>query len=130
MKKIIRMAVMAAVMFTAVTTIAKAQDAQQQGGRRGGGRGRGANAVAILRDSLHVSDAILQKADSIQKAYQAKNQELMQSGGDMQSMRPKMMELRTQQNNDIKALLTDDQKAQFDKIMSAMMPGRRGGGQR
>ena len=38
-----------------------------------------------------------------------------------------MAELRTQQTADIKALLTDEQKAQFDKIMAAMPQGRRGG---
>ena len=83
MKKMIRMAMMTAAVFMAVTTVAKAQ---------GGGGGRGGNRVlAVLKDSLKVSDAIVAKADSI------------------------------------KALLTDDQKAAFDKIMAAMPQGRRGG---
>jgi hypothetical protein len=127
MKKMIRMAVMAAAMFAAVTTVAKAQDTQQQGGRRGGGRGP--NMTAILKDSLHVSDAVLAKADSIQKAYQEKQAPLMEAmrGGD-QDARQKMTDLRTQQTADVKALLTDDQKAQYDKIMAAMpQRGRRGG---
>jgi hypothetical protein len=126
MKKI-RMAVMAAAMFAAVTTVAKAQDAQQQG-RRGGGRGP--NVVSILKDSLHVSDAVAAKADSIVKAYQAKQQELRQSAnGDMQSVMPKMQELRKEQNDAIKALLTDDQKAAFDKLVP-QGGGRRGGSTR
>lgn len=126
MKKMIKTMVMAAAMFAAVTTVAKAQDAQQQGGRRGGGRGP--NVVSILKDSLHVSDAVAAKADSIVKAFQAKNQELRASAnGDMQSVMPKMMELRTQQMDAIKALLTDEQKAAFDKLMPQ---GRRGGGTR
>lgn len=123
MKKMIRMMAMVAVMFVAVTSIAKAQDAQQQGGRRGG---RGANPVAILKDSLHVSDAVAAKADSIYKAYQAESQPLMEAarGGDADA-RGKMMAARTKMTDAIKALLTDDQKAQFDKMMPQ---GRRGGG--
>ncbi len=125
MKKMIKTVAMVAAMFVAVSTVAKAQDAQQQG-RRGGGRGP--NIVSLLKDSLHVSDAVAAKADSIAKVYQAKNQELMQSAnGDMQAVRPKMMELRTEQANAIKALLTDEQKAAYDKLMASMGGGRRGG---
>ena len=123
--KMIKTLAMVAVMFVAVTTVAKAQDAQQQG-RRGGGRGP--NVVSILKDSLHVSDAVAAKADSIVKDYAAKQQELRASAnGDMQSVAPKMMELRQAQTNAIKALLTDEQKAAFDKLMPAG-GGRRGGG--
>jgi len=119
----IRMAMMTAAMFVAVTTVAKAQDAQQAGGRRGGGRGP--NIMAILKDSLKVSDAVLAKADSIQKAGQAETAPLMEAarGGDADA-RTKLMAARQKQNDAIKALLTDDQKAALDKIMSA---GRRGG---
>jgi len=119
MKKTIKMLATFAVMFMAVSTMAHAQG-------RGGGR---PSAATILKDSLHVSDAVAAKADSIVKAYAAKNQELRASAnGDMASVMPKMQELRTQQTNDIKALLNDEQKAAFDKIMAAMPQGRRGGG--
>lgn len=126
MKKMIRMTMMVAAMFLAVTTVAKAQDSTQQQGRRGGGRGM--NIVTLLKDSLHVSDAVAAKADSIQKSYQAQMQPLMEAmrGGDADA-RTKMQALRTKQNDDIKALLTDEQKAQFDKLMAGMR-GRRGGG--
>lgn len=131
MTKMMRMAVMAAAMFAVVTTVAQAQGGEQQGGRRGGGRG-GANYATILKDSLHVSDAVAAKADSIVAAYRQKNMDLRNSAnGDMQSVMPKMQELRTQQITDIKALLTDDQKTAFQKILDAMpAPGRRGGGGR
>ena len=125
MKKMIRMTMMVAAMFFAVTTVAKAQDSAQQQGRRG----RGMSVAMLLKDSLHVSDAVAAKADSIQKSYQAQMQPLMEAarGGDADA-RGKMQALRTKQNDDIKALLTDEQKAQFDKIMASMRPGRRGGG--
>jgi hypothetical protein len=121
MKKMVKMLAVFAVMFVAASTVAQAQ---------GGGRGRGgANYAAILKDSLHVSEAVATKADSIVKAYQAKNAELRASAnGDMASVMPKMQELRTQQINDLKALLNDEQKAAFDKILAAMPQGRRGGG--
>jgi hypothetical protein len=123
MKKMVKLVATFAVMFFAVSAVAEAQ-----GG--GGGRGRGPNYATILKDSLHVSEAVAAKADSIVKAYQAKNAELRASAnGDMQSVMPKMQELRAQQLTDLKALLTDEQKASFDKILAAM-PGRRGGGGR
>jgi hypothetical protein len=126
MKKMIRMGMMVAAMFFAVTTVAKAQDAQQQG-RRGGGGGAG-RITAVLKDSMKVSDAIVAKADSIQKAYAAQTAPLMEAmrGGDADA-RTKMTDLRTKQTADIKALLNDEQKAQFDKIMAAFPQGRRGG---
>jgi hypothetical protein len=124
MRKTIRTVAMAAAMFVAVTTVAKAQ-----GGGGGGGRGNRPNpALVVLKDSLKVSDAVFAKADSIAKVYGAKQAELRTSAnGDMASVAPKMQELRTQQTADLKALLTDEQKAQFDKIMAAMPQGRRGG---
>jgi hypothetical protein len=119
MKKMIQMAMMAAAMFMVVTTVAQAQG--------GGGRGR-PNVVSILKDSLKVSDAVAAKADSIVKAYQTANAPLMEAarGGDADA-RTKLAESRAKQTADIKALLTDDQKAAFDKIMAAMPQGRRGG---
>ncbi|HTI62125.1 MAG TPA: hypothetical protein VL524_01355 [Gemmatimonadaceae bacterium] len=125
MKKMIRMTMMVAAMFLAVTTVARAQDTQQQG-RRGGGRGM--NVVSLLKDSLHVSDAVAAKADSIVKSYQAQMQPLMEAarGGDADA-RTKMQELRGKQTEDIKALLTDEQKAAYDKLVAGMR-GRRGGG--
>lgn len=125
MKKMIKMLATFAVMFVAVSTVAKAQ-----GGGGGGGRGRGgANMAMILKDSLHVSADVQTKADSIAMAYQKKNADLRASAnGDMASVMPKMQELRTQQINDLKALLNADQKAAFDKIIANMPQGRRGGG--
>jgi hypothetical protein len=119
MKKMIQMAIMAAAMFTVVTTAAKAQ-----GGGGGGGRGR--NPVTILKDSMHVSDAIVAKADSIVKAAATETAPLMEAarGGDADA-RTKMQAINAKRNDAIKALLTDEQKAQFDKLMPA--GGRRGG---
>src|SRR5215467_11014255 len=69
MKTMTRMAMMVAVMVLAVTSVGQAQ------GGGGGGGGRGGNRVmTVLKDSMKVSDAILAKADSIQKADAAQMQ--------------------------------------------------------
>jgi len=120
MKKMIRMSVMAAAMFVAVTTVASAQE-----GRRGGGGGA-ARIMAVL-DSVKASADVKAKADSIVKATAALNAPLMEAarGGDADA-RTKMQANNQKQTEAIKALLTDEQKAQWDKVMAAM-PGRRGG---
>ena len=126
MKKTIRMAAMVAAMFVAVTTVAKAQDpAQQGGGRRGGG---GAGRILAVLDSVKASADVKTKADSIIKATAALNAPLMEAarGGDADA-RGKMQANSQKQNEAIKALLTDEQKAQFDKVLAAMPQGRRGG---
>jgi len=117
MQKMIRMALMTAALFTVSTTVAHAQ-----------GRG-GRNPVTILKDSLKVSDAIATKADSIWKAYNTEAAPLMEAarGGDADA-RTKSQAARTKAMDAIKALLSDEQKAQFDKLMPA--GGRRGGGAR
>jgi len=122
MKKMIQMAVMAAAMFVVVST-----GAQAQGGGGGGGRGRGPGLTVILKDSLKVSDAIVAKADSIQKSYNEKNAPLMEAmrGGDADA-RAKMTANRTEMMAEVKKLLTPEQAAQLDKLMPA--GGRRGGG--
>ena len=114
MKKMLKMAMMTAAMFTVVTTVAQAQ-------RGGGGR---PNVMAVLKDSLHVSDVVLAKADSIMKLYSANNAPLMEAvrNGDADA-RSKMAENRAKQNEAIKALLNDTQKADFDR----MVPARRAG---
>lgn len=123
MKKMIRMSMMAVAMFALTTTVAEAQG----GGGGGGGRGR-VSPTAILKDSLKVSDGIVAKADSIWKAYQTEQGPLMEAarGGDADA-RTKMGALRTKAVDAIKALLNDEQKAQFDKLYPQGM-GRRGGG--
>jgi len=128
MKKMIRMTAMVAAMFVAVSTVAKAQDPAQQGGRRGGGGG--ARVLAVL-DSVKASADVKAKADSIIKATAALNAPLMEAmrGGDADA-RAKMQANQQKQTEAIKALLTDEQKAQYDKVMAAMPQGRRGGGGR
>jgi molybdenum-dependent DNA-binding transcriptional regulator ModE len=119
MKKILKTVALAAAMFATVSTVAAAQG----GGGRGGPR---LTPVQILTDSLKVSASVAAKADTIFKAYQAESAPLMEAarGGDADA-RTKMTAARTKMTDAIKALLNDEQKAAFDKLMPA--GGRRGG---
>lgn len=117
MKKMIRMAMMAAVMFVAVANVSKAQDAAQQGGRRGGGRG---GAAMLLRgidgvDTAKVNAIVAKYQPDIMAARQAQDS-------------AKQADLTKKRNDEIKALLTPDQQKQFDENVANMGRGRRGGG--
>jgi len=124
--KTVRLAMMAAAMFFGVTTVAHAQDPQQQ---RGGGRG---NMAAMLFKDITLTPAQQAKTDSIQTKYREQMQALRAAGGDQQEMRAKGRELQEKQRDELKAILTDDQKKVFDKNveeMRAQMQNRRPQGQ-
>ena len=118
----IRMAVLGAALVFGVTTVASAQGG---GGQRGGGRG----GIARLMTDITVSADIQTKIDTIAAKYQAQTRELMAGGQMDDAARAKMMDLNTKRNAEIRALLTPEQQAQFDKNVAAMPAGgRRGGG--
>lgn len=85
--------------------------------------------VAAIDKAVSLTDEQKPKVKAIIEADQKRMMDLRNSGGDMQTMRPKMMEIRTQENTDIKALLTDDQKTKYDAYVASMPMGRgRGNG--
>jgi len=113
MKKV-RLAMMVAAMFLGMTTVAHAQDPQQAG------RGNRPNMSAMLLKDITLSPAQQAKADSIQTKYRDQMQALRASGGDQQEMRTKRMEMMEKQRDELKAILTDDQKKTFDKNVEDM----------
>jgi hypothetical protein len=116
--KTVRLAMMVAAMFLGITTVARAQDAQQQG--------RGRNMVAALFKDITLTDAQTAKRDSIIAKYRDQQQAIraeMQSG-DRQAAMGKMRELQTKQRDELKALLTDEQKKVFDKNAEEMQAQR------
>jgi len=119
MKKMIKMAMLAAAMFMVVTTVAKAQ------GGGGGGGNRGAAQMAAMFKDITLTDTQKAKVDSITKFYQEKSTEIRASAnGDMASVQPKMMENTKLRNDALKAVLTDEQKKVFDANVAAMPQGR------
>jgi periplasmic protein CpxP/Spy len=100
----------------------------------GGGGGRGGMTpdaqVAAIDKAVTLTDAQKPKVLAIVTDSQKKMADLRSAGGDPQSMRPKMAEIRDGQNTQIKALLTDDQKTKYDAYLAAQPQGggRQGGG--
>jgi len=117
MKKV-RLAMMAAAMFLGVSTVARAQDPQQQS------RGNRPNMAAMLFKDITLSPVQQAKADSITGKYREQMQALRAAGGDQQEMRTKNRELQEKQRDELKAILTDDQKKTFDKNFEDMRQAR------
>jgi Spy/CpxP family protein refolding chaperone len=105
----VRMGLMAVAMFAGVVTTARAQEPQQQGGRR-------PNMMAMALTGITLSADQQTKIDAIAKKYQEQRQAIMaEAGTDRDAARAKSRELQMKQIDEVKALLTDDQKKVFDK---------------
>ena len=117
MKKV-RLAMMAAAIFLGVSTVARAQDPQQQS------RGNRPNMAAMLFKDITLTPVQQAKADSITGKYREQMQALRAAGGDQQEMRTKNRELQEKQRDELKAILTDDQKKTFDKNFEDMRQAR------
>ncbi|HEX3571202.1 MAG TPA: Spy/CpxP family protein refolding chaperone [Acidobacteriaceae bacterium] len=99
-----------------------------QGGGGGGMRMTTDQRLAAIDKAVTLTDDQKPKIKEILDADQKKMTDLRSSGEDMQTLRPKMTEIRTQENTQIKALLTDDQKTKYDAYLASMPQGRGGGG--
>ena len=118
--------------FTAATLVLMATTASAQGGQGGmgqggqGGMGQGGaqRMNEMLFKDITLTDAQKAQIDTIQTKGREEGRAMMQGGG-MQdpSMREKMMEMRKKQNDAIRAVLTADQQAIFDKNLAAMPQG-------
>ena len=74
--------------------------------------------LKTYKERLKLTDAQFNKVDTILNDQMSEIQKLRDnSGGDRQSMRDAMMELREKSNKKIEALLDDTQKAEFNKIL-------------
>jgi len=131
--KAIRIATLAIALGAGMTSVAAAQGTepnQAQGERRGGGMG------GMLLKDITLTDAQKEHIKTIREKYVPKQLELrkaVQATGAPpdEPSRAKMMELQNQQSAEIRAILTADQKAIFDKNrsdMKARMEARSKGG--
>ena len=127
--KVIRIATLAAALCVGMTSIAAAQGtANDQGkaeGRRGGGMG------AWLLKDITLTDAQKEQVKTIREKYLPQQVELRKgaqaTGGMDDATRAKMSDLQTRQAAEIRAILTADQQAQFDKNLAEMKARRNGG---
>ena len=116
-------------MMFGAASVSLAQDAQQQAGGppRGGGR-----MVEALLNGITLTAQQQVKADSIKAKYQALRQTAMQDQSlDQDARRAKGREMMTKQIDELKGVLTDDQKKVFEKNWAdAQARMQQGGGQR
>jgi Spy/CpxP family protein refolding chaperone len=134
--KVIRIATLAAALCVGITSVAAAQGTEppQQGQgqgemRRGGGMG------GLLLKDINLTDAQKAQVKAIREKYAPLQLELrksVQATGSPpdDATRAKMMDLQTKQAAEIRAVLTADQQAQFDKNLAEMksrMESRRNG---
>src|ERR1700712_319810 len=102
-----------------ITAISRAQG--------GGGRMSTEDRVKMLQTSLKLTDDQTAKVTAIYKESAAKRDSVKNAGGDRQAMRPIMQAA----NEKIQAILTDDQKVAYKKMMDDMrakMQNNGGGG--
>ncbi len=138
--KAMRMLVAAALVMVAMPLAAQGGMGGGQGGMGGGQGGQGGQGRAAMQQrqnemlfkGITLTEAQRAKIDTLQTAQRTAMQEMMQSGA-MQdpAARERMMEMRTKHNNDIRAVLTPEQRTQFDKNLAEMPargPGGPGGG--
>jgi Spy/CpxP family protein refolding chaperone len=132
--KAFRIAALGVALLAGSTAIAGAQAATQaptQQGGPGGGRG-GFNRTL---NGIELTEAQKAKVAEIQAKYQPEMQairESMQGGGDRAAGFAKMQALNEKRNPEIRAVLTPEQQAIFDKNLAEqkarMEQMRQGGG--
>jgi periplasmic protein CpxP/Spy len=98
-----------------------------QGGG-GGNRFSPEQRVANIDKAVTLTDDQKTKIKAIYDADAQKITDLRNSGEDRETLMPKMQAIRADENKQIKALLTDDQKPKFDAYLAAQPQYGRGGG--
>lgn len=107
---------LAALILMGSTTVVEAQQ-QPAPGQRGGGR----NMMARMMEGITLSAEQQAKVDSIGKVYTDAREALRADQSlDRDARMAKGRELMTKQRDDIKALLTDEQKKVFEKNVADM----------
>jgi len=130
--KAIRIATLAAALCVGMTSVAAAQGVPPQGQgemRRGGGMG------GMLLKDITLTDAQKNQIKTIRERYMPQQMELRKAaqatgGPPDEATRAKMMDLQNKQAAEIRAILTADQQATFDKNLAEMksrMDSRRNG---
>jgi Spy/CpxP family protein refolding chaperone len=130
--KAIRIATLAAALCVGMTSVAAAQGVPPQGQgemRRGGGMG------GMLLKDITLTDAQKDQIKTIREKYMPQQLELRKAAQATgappdDATRAKMMDLQNKQAAEIRAILTADQQATFDKNLAEMksrMDARRNG---
>jgi Spy/CpxP family protein refolding chaperone len=119
--KAIRIATLAAALCVGMTSVAAAQGTEPQGQ----GQGRGERMGGTLLKDINLTDAQKAQVKTIRDKYVPQLQELGKAsqatgGPPDEATRTKMMDIRAKQTAEIRAILTADQQATFDKNLADM----------
>jgi Spy/CpxP family protein refolding chaperone len=116
--KAIRIATLAAALCVGLTSVAAAQGAEPPQGQ-----GRGDRMGGMLLKDINLTDAQKAQVKTIRDKYIPQLQELRKAsqatgGPPDEATRTKMMDIQTKQTTEIRAILTADQQATFDKNLA------------
>lgn len=119
--KAIRIATLAAALCVGMTSVAAAQGTEPQGQ----GQGRGERMGGMLLKDITLTDAQKAQVKTIRDKYVPQLQELRKAtqatgGPPDEATRTKMMDIQARQTAEIRAILTADQQATFDKNLAEM----------
>jgi Spy/CpxP family protein refolding chaperone len=134
--KAIRIATLAAALCVGMTSVAAAQGTEppQQGQGQGEARRGGGMGGMLLKD-ITLTDAQKAQVKTIREKYLPQQMELRKAvqatgGPPDEATRAKMIDLQNKQAAEIRAILTADQQATFDKNLvevKARMDARKNG---
>ena len=124
--KVIRIATLAAALCVGITSVAAAQGTEppQQGQGQGEMRRGGGMGGMLLKD-INLTDAQKAQVKEIREKYAPLQLELRKAAQATgappdEATRSKMMDLQSKQAAEIRAVLTADQQATFDKNLAEM----------
>jgi Spy/CpxP family protein refolding chaperone len=118
--------VLVAAMLAGGASVAAAQEPQPQGQRQGR-----PDMMAMVMQGITLTAEQQTKVDSIAKKYGSELTTLRADQSlDRETRMAKSREIRTKQQEEIKALLTDDQKKVFEKNVADMQARMQQGGGR
>lgn len=128
MKKL--QALMVAALLAGGASSAIAQDPQPQ--PQGAGREMARGGMQALMQGITLTSDQQAKIDSITRKYSAQRQEIVQDQSiEGPAKRPKIRELMMKQQDEIKAVLTAEQRTVYEKNVADMQARmQQGGGQR
>ena len=133
--KAIRIAALGVALLAGSAAVAGAQAGTQAPAQQGGPGGGGRGGFNRSLNGIELTDAQKAKVAEIQAKYQPEMQairESMQGGGDRAEAFKKMQDLNDKRNPEIRAVLTPEQQAIFDKNLAEqkarMEQMRQGGG--
>lgn len=130
MKHVLKFAISGLILFTFFSAL----QAQQP---RGEGRDfspeqRAAQQTALMTEKLSLSEAQTAKIKEINLKYAQKTKDARDAntGGDWSAMREKMVAMRSEQDAELKTMLTSDQWTAWEKVREEQRNNRGGRGDR